>query len=272
MTNCMMKLNNQLWYISYSFLLILLFVTAPVYGQDEFIDENDNDNGEPVLEVSLPSKSGISKYYYVQPVNVILKNIDETDGLIELSLDVTSNPEEHQQVFSARFTESATVKRVGTRIRLAGEGQATVKAVAKTRSGKVITATGEIRLDKGVDYSDESSLTKRLPMNIKFLKGPVGTAKSRIVKKKKYTRQLINTIYHPMLPVTGKQKANRLLSLEIEYRDVLLGQVEFRDAISNDPYIDIYFTDRKSDVGLVKVQWKDISGNIYKPEKINVKK
>ena len=263
----MAKQNNPRWYVLPLFFSLFAFWVVPSYSQDERGGENGDYTRVPTLKVVLPSKSGISEYYYVQPVNVILTNIDESDGLVKLRVDVSSNPPAHQHVLSARFAASARVTAIGTRLRLEGEGEAVVKVIAQTHSGREITATGKIQLDEGVDFSNESSLTKRLP----GLKGPIGTARARLWGKGKYNRQFSAIVYHPMLPRIGGRGPNRLESLEIQYRGTLLGQIEFGDAMSNDPYIDVRFMDQQSGSGPIRVQWKDTAGKTFEPEKISVR-
>lgn len=265
------KPNQPRWYLLSLLLVFLLLVTGKSYGQDEWDGENGDYKSEPKLKVTLPSKTGVARYYYVQPINVFLANMDASDGLIALTITVTTNPQEKQRVFSARFATLAHITAIGTRLRLAGKGEAMVNATAKTRSGKEITATGTIQVGEGVDFSDEDSLTKRLPANVKGLEGPVGTARARIWKKGKYERQFSAIIYHPMLPQIGEQRPNRLERMDIRYRGSLLGQIEFGDAMSNDPYIDIRFTDEQPGSGPIRVQWKDSTGKIFKPGKISVK-
>lgn len=265
------KPNKPRWYLLSLFLAVLLFLTGKSYGQDEWDGGNGDYNREPKLKVTLPSKTGVSRYYYVQPVNIFLADMDASDGLIALTIAVSTNPREKQQVLSARFTTPAHVTAIGTRLRLAGKGQAVVNATAKTRSGREITATGIIQVDEGVDFSDEGSLTKRLPVNVKGLQGPVGTARARVWKKGKYERQFSAIIYHPMLPQIGEQGPNRLERMEIKYRGATLGEIEFGNAMSNDPYIDIRFTEEQPGSGPIRVQWKDSTGEIFEPAKISVK-
>jgi hypothetical protein len=265
------KSSKPRWCLLPVFLAVLLLLTGKSYGQDEWEGENGDYKREPKLKVTLPSKTGVSQYYYVQPVNVSLTNMDASDGLIALMIAVTTNPQEKQQVLSARFATLAHVTAIGTRLRLAGNGQAVVNAQVKTRSGKEITTTGKIQVDEGVDFSDEVSLTKRLPVNVKGLQGPVGTARARIWKKGKYERQFSAIIYHPMLPQNGEQRPNRLERMDIQYRGSLFGEIEFGDAMSNDPYIDIRFTDQQPGSGPIRVQWKDSTGKIFEPEKTSAK-
>ena len=260
------------WYLFTLFSTLLVLGVTAGFGQDEWGQEGSDYTSEPAVKIILPSKSGVSEYYYVQPVNIILTNVDESDGLVELIVNVASNPPGHQHVFSASFAAPARVNFIGARLRLAGEGRAVVNILGKTRTGKEITTTAQIKLDEGVDFSDENSLTKRLPANVKGLQGPIGTARARIWKKGKYTRQLSTIIYHPMLPQIGKKESNRLKSLNIQYHDKLLGLFEFGDAISNDPYIDVHFMDQEPHTGAIRIQWKDINGNIYEPVKVSVQR
>jgi hypothetical protein len=160
---------------------------------------------------------------------------------------------------------------MGARVRLAGKGRATIEVVAETLSGKVVTVTSKTRHDDGVDFSDEGCLTKRFPLNVKFLEGPIGTSRSRLWKKGEYTRKVSALIYHPMTPQMGNQEANLLTDMEIQYRNTLLGKVELGDAMSNDPYLYVSFMDSQSDTGPMRIQWKDSKGNIYEPSEISVK-
>lgn len=237
----------------------LSFATAPAYGK------------EPTLKIALPSKGDDSKYYYVQPVNVSLSGTGASDGLVKLEISVASNPQEHQLVLSADFSETARVSLIKTRLRLAGKGMANVKAAGLTLSGKKIFAEEKIRHKKGVDFSAAESLTRRLPGNVKGLNGPIGTARTLMKNNGGYSRQMMNIIYHPMLPSIDEQEPQRLQSLELVYRGVLLGRFTFGDAISNDPYIEIEFSDQQEDVGPARIQWQDSRGNSYQPEKITVK-
>lgn len=262
------KQNNSRWHILPLFFAITLFLAAPCNVQSQWGEENGGYANKPALKIVLPSRRG---FYYVQPFNIILTHMDKSDGLVEIRVDVTSNPTKHQHVFSARFAPSAHVVAISSRLRLAGKGKAEIKAVARTRSGQEITATGKIKHKEGVDFSDASSLTKRLPPNVYMLKGPIGTAKARLSSKKKYTRHFQAIIYHPMLPRIGEQAPNLLDSMEVEYRDKSLCQIKFGDAISNDPYIAFDFTEQQPDFGRIRVQWKDGTGKTFEPEKVSVK-
>ncbi|MEJ2107682.1 MAG: thiosulfate oxidation carrier complex protein SoxZ [Acidiferrobacteraceae bacterium] len=251
---------------------LLALASTASYGQSSGVAGDSGPIGTPKLTVTLPSKDGVSEYYYVQPVNIVLTNAGKTDGLATLRIDVATNPEHHQQVLVARFSPGFRIMGVGTRVRLAGTGHARVEVQAETRSGKKLAATGQIRLRQGVDFSDAHGLTKRLLMNVQGLKGPVGTARARLWAKGELARQFSATIHHPMLPAIGGNRANLLKSLTIPYRGTRLGQLEFGDAISNDPYVDIKFMDIEPGVGPVEVQWRDLEGRVYEPAAINIRK
>jgi hypothetical protein len=255
-------------------LVVALLALASVasYGQSPAAAGDSEHSGTPKLTVTMPSRDGASEYYYVQPVNIALTNAGKTDGLATLRIDVVTNPEHHQQVLVARFASGFRIMAVGTRVRLAGTGHARVEVQAETRSGKQLVATGQIRLRQGVDFADAHGLTKRLPMNVHGLNGPVGTARSRLWAKGELARQFSATIHHPMLPAIGGHSANLLKSLDIPYRETRLGQIEFGDAISNDPYVDIKFMDSEPGVGPVEVQWRDAEGRVYQPAAINIRK
>jgi hypothetical protein len=233
--------------------------------------ENADRTKEPLLKVWLPSEKGTSELYYVQPVNVTLINADEPDGLVDVRIDVISNPPGHQHALSASFAAPARVTHIGTRLRLTGKGGAVVQVVAHTRAGQEITATGKIQVDEGVDFSDESSLTKRLPMAYGRVNGPIGTTYARLKGLGEYDRQLSALAYHPMLPRIGGHGPNRFESLQIQYRGTLLGQIEFGDAMSNDPYIDVRFVDQQSGSGPTRLQWKDNAGRTFEPKEVIIR-
>jgi hypothetical protein len=255
-------------------LLLPLLALASVasYGQTPAAGGDGGQFNIPILKVTLPSRHGVSDYYYVQPVNVVLTNPGKEGGLIKLRVRVITNPQHHQQVMTAKFKSGFRVLSVGMHVRLAGSGHALVEAQAETRTGKHLTAMGQIALKQGVDLSDAHSLTKRLPGKVEALKGPVGTARARLWSKGGMARQFSTTIQHPMLPAIGEHKANLLASLNIPYRSTRLGQIQFGDAMSSDPYVDIKFMDSEPGVGPIGVQWRDQDGRVYEPASINIKR
>ncbi len=253
------------WLIPITILALQSFISAPSYGQYELDEENGALSSEPTLTVTIPVRRG---YFNVQPVNVSLENIDKGDGLAKLRIDVMTNPAEHQHVLSAEIFDVFKVTKIGTRVRLAGGGKAVIEVKAETHSGKVLTVTGKVRHNEGVDFSDANILTRRLKPNIKNLAGPIGTTRVRLAKKGKNTRYFMATIYHPMLPQIGRQESNLLSSLQIHYRNTVLGKIDLSDSISTDPFISILFKDSESDLGPMTIQWKDQNGNIFQPKSI----
>jgi len=254
---------------SLNFVLIcILSLSLPVFSQASWLEEEGFSSRKPSLKIDVPEKAPS----HVKPINIKLENTNENDGLIILGLKVKTNPEKHQHVLKGTFADSTGITTIGTRVRLAGKGKSIVEVVAKSQSGEEFTGNTKIRHSEGVNFSDNNSLTKRLQMNVKGLKGSVGTTRARLLKKGKYTRIANTVIYHPMLPLSNEQKGSLLKKLVIHYRGLLLAEFDLGDAISNDPYITFSFIDWESDVGEMKVQWHDINGNVYVPDKVYVKK
>jgi len=257
------------FHTKWKFVLFLLFpLSVPFAVQGSWHEEEGFSSRMPSLKIESPKKAPA----YVKPINIKLENTEKHDGLINLNLLIKTNPEKHQHVLKGTFSDSTGITMIGTRVRLAGEGKSTVEVVAKSQLGEVFTGNTQIRYSEGVDFSDNNSLIKRLQMNVKGLKGPVGTTRARLLKKGKYTRIANTVIYHPMLPLNDDQKGSLLKKLVIHYRGRLLATFDLGDAISNDPYITFSFIDWESDVGEMQVQWHDTNGKVYVPDKVYVKK
>ena len=223
---------------------------------------------EPAISIKMPGKGD---YPYFQPITVDFINIDKSDGLASVTMKVTSNPAEHQHVLSARIPVPTNISSIGTRVRLSGKGRAVVEVSAETQSGKLLSATEKKKHKGGLDYSDQSTLSKRLPFNVKFLKGPVRTSKARLVQKDRGARKISAIIYHPMLPGTDQINENTLKNMRIHYREGIFCDIDYGSAMSNDPYIDISFTDQSTAAGVISIEWIDSKGNIYKSSDITIK-
>ena len=256
-----------------SLLLISCFslTTGSVYALDTAAYKTVSSHS-PSLEVVLPGKGGKSGYPHMQPVNVLLQARDKTDGLLALSIEVISNPDGYRQALTARFPGEGNVKGVRTRIRLSGKRKAVIKVTGKTRSGKQIVTEKSIKHRNKVDFADATTLTLRLPANVKLLPEPVGNAMARIVEGANLSRRFQAIIYHPMLPAIDDQPENRLDSLVVDYRGSILAEFEYGYASSNDPYLDLLFVDQQPGIGEVKARWQDNRGAQYNPPEVKVKK
>jgi hypothetical protein len=254
-----------------------LYILVFAFGSPLCCAYDDSDTGTmqqevaSVLTVQMPPAGGRSQLPFIQPVHVRFLDTGAEHRLSELTVTVSSNPAGHQKAFSARFTPDFNVTRVRTYIRLAGRGEAMVEASAKTLSGRITTANTSIRLGKGVDFDDESTLTRRLEPNVKGLHGPVGTARARLWIESERQRRISAIVQHPMLPESSRGADGRLVSLYISYRGTLLADVVFGDAMSNDPYFDITFEDTESGSSPIRIRWTEEDGTGYEPVSISVK-
>lgn len=248
-------------------LLAFLLAAAPSYAQEKPDQTQEDAPTSAALTAILPSPSGGSEFPSCQPLNVSLNGSDASHGIVRLRVDVESNPPDHKHVLSADFDEAAQVTQIQTRVRLAGSGEAIVKVTALTRSGNELNTTVRILVGKGVNFSDETSLTRRLPMN----KGPVGTARARLSKEDSEARKLQAILFHPMLPAIGSKQPKSITSLHIQYRDKSLANFYFGTAMSNDPYIRLDFKEAHGGAGSIRIQWKEDTGNVFEPEAISVK-
>lgn len=250
-------------------LFVLAFVLAatPSYAEKQLAQLDDRSRTNVTLAAILPSPEGNSVFPNCQPLNILLDGSDDSDGIARVQVDVVSNPPGHQRVLLADFDEAALVTQVQTRVRLAKSGEAIVKVAVRTRSGKQLDATAKILLREGVDFSDEESLTRRLPFN----KGPIGTARARLSKETAQARKLQAILFHPMLPAIGGKSPKLIMSLHVQYRDYTLATLYFGPAMSNDPYIRLDFKEDRVGTGSIRTRWYEDTGNVFEPETISVK-
>ena len=189
------------------------------------------------------------------PIFVSLDNVPREDPVKELAITLHSNPADHQKLIVAKFTRFLDSLEVSTRARMSGKN-GIIEVAVISQSGESKKQVFKCLIDHGAIFP-----------SIDRTDGAKGKSilKTEITPDGKI--EIDGKLSHPMVPDVLGHGGDYVNKVEIIYRDELIAQMDWGDAVSKNPFIRLKFRDLEKGLGEAKVIWRDTDGKMYQAVK-----